>query len=114
VGATPHRKPQVFEAVADTFGNTIKSLLGSWKNMFNTMEDTANDADIQVLNLEDLDIALRRNEISYMEYMNSRANGSPQSKVVIYKDEYYNAKRLLSGRLNPLSYKEIAQILNNN
>ena len=50
---------------------------------------------------------------AYMEYMNSRADGSPQSKVVIHKQEYHNKKRLLRGRLNPLSYKEIAQILNN-
>lgn len=48
---------------------------------------------------------------SYIDWMVSRSDGSPQSKVSLLEAAYYNEKRLLRSRLNPLSVGELYEIL---
>jgi len=48
---------------------------------------------------------------SYIEWMVAKSDGSPQSKVALLDDAYYNQKRILRGRMNPLSIEEMYKIL---
>jgi hypothetical protein len=48
---------------------------------------------------------------AYIEYYYSKTNGSPQSAIAVLKDNYYNQKRLLRARMNPLTKPEILNIL---
>lgn len=47
---------------------------------------------------------------AYIEWQESRNNGSPQSKVALLREEYFNEKRNLVARLNPLSLSDILQM----
>jgi hypothetical protein len=48
---------------------------------------------------------------SYIEWMMAKSDGSPQSKVALLEDAYYNQKRVLRSRMNPLSIEEMYKIL---
>jgi hypothetical protein len=51
---------------------------------------------------------------AYIEWMMAKSDGSPQSKVALLEDAYYNQKRILRGRMNPLSIEEMYKILAEN
>jgi len=48
---------------------------------------------------------------AYIDWMVAKGDGSPQSKVALLEDVYYNQKRILRGRMNPLSLSEMYRIL---
>lgn len=52
--------------------------------------------------------------ISYIDYMIAKSNGTAQSRVIEKKDIYYNEKRLLRGRLNPLKVSDFYEIFSMN
>ena len=48
--------------------------------------------------------------ISYIDWMVYKASGTAQSRIMEKKDDYYNEKRLLRGRLNNLNTSDLYEI----